>query len=302
MATSRRRATRRRAPRVIAALVALVVVVLVVVTLVGRDSGSPSGGSGGSADGSGASSDPTASGDPTATPPPPRPQAGACRQLGYDAAGASTDDTATVPCRRPHTALTVAVEDLPRGPKGGLMDVAGPLSQARVASGCRAAVADLLGGSVEQRRLSMLEAVWFLPTEEELAAGADWYRCDVVALAGPDRLAPLTGVLRGIVGDDRATRYAVCGTAEPGAADFERVVCSAQHSWRAISTVDLASLAGRDGAYPGPAAVREAGQDPCQTAGQDAASDPLQYRWGYEWPTRAQWGAGQTYGVCWAPA
>jgi len=32
------------------------------------------------------------------------------------------------------------------------------------------------------------------------------------------------------------------------------------------------------------------------------ADDPLNYRWGYEWPTEQQWQAGQHYGICWAPA
>ena len=31
------------------------------------------------------------------------------------------------------------------------------------------------------------------------------------------------------------------------------------------------------------------------------APDPLDFRWGYEWPTLEQWRAGKRYGVCWAP-
>ena len=91
-------------------------------------------------------------------------------------------------------------------------------------------------------------------------------------------------------------RYAMCGTAAPDDPDFERVICSRPHSWRAISTVDF-----DPGAYPGADAVRARGQGPCEDAGAQVADDPLDYEWAYEWPTAAQWKQGQTFGRCWAP-
>ena len=36
-------------------------------------------------------------------------------------------------------------------------------------------------------------------------------------------------------------------------------------------------------------------------AARAIASDALDYEWGYEWPTKEQWQAGQTFGRCWAP-
>ena len=89
----------------------------------------------------------------------------------------------------------------------------------------------------------------------------------------------------------------MCGTAEPGTAGFRRVACSTDHSWRALSTVDIAGRA-----YPGVEKVRAAGQQTCQDAASAVADDPLNYRWGYEWPTEQQWQSGQHYGICWAPA
>jgi hypothetical protein len=53
--------------------------------------------------------------------------------------------------------------------------------------------------------------------------------------------------------------------------------------------------------YPGVVAVRTAGQQACQDAAAAVADDPLNYRWGYEWPTLQQWQGGQHYGICWAP-
>jgi hypothetical protein len=144
----------------------------------------------------------------------------------------------------------------------------------------------------------MLRAVWFTPTVQASDEGADWFRCDVIAVAGDQQLATLTGTLKGALGSAGASGpWAMCGTAQPGSPSFRRVPCREKHSWRALRTVAL------DGAdYPGQAAAKAAGQDACQEAGREVAADALDYRWGYEWPTRAQWDAGQTYGICWATA
>ena len=69
------------------------------------------------------------------------------------------------------------------------------------------------------------------------------------------------------------------------------------HAWRAVSTIAL--LRGR--AYPGIAAVRSAGDDRCRDLVRDLVDDPLSFRFGWEWPTRDQWRAGQRHGYCWAP-
>ena len=39
--------------------------------------------------------------------------------------------------------------------------------------------------------------------------------------------------------------------------------------------------------YPGVEKARAAGQQPCQDAANAVADDPLNYQWGYEWPTEA---------------
>ena len=119
----------------------------------------------------------------------------------------------------------------------------------------------------------------------------------MVALATDEELVPLTGRLAGVLdSDDGRDRYGMCGTAEPGTPSFSRVVCSREHTWRAVAVVPFDA-----GPYPGAAKARAAGETPCQDAGAAAASDSLDYAWGYEWPTKAQWRAGQTFGRCWAP-
>lgn len=249
------------------------------------------------------SSTPTPSATPSSTAPPPRatpapvPSPKSCYALSYDAAIAPTTSASPVPCSRKHTSVTYAVGRLDTLVDGHLLAVDSDRVQQQVASECPARFGPFIGGSVEDRRLSMLRPVWFTPSVEESDAGASWFRCDVVALAADGELAPLSGPMAGVLSTSAGQdRYGMCGTASPGTADFSRVVCSAPHSWRAIAVVPLG-----DGAYPGKEQVRAAGQSPCQDAGAAVAPDTLDYQWGYEWPTAEQWEAGQTFGRCWAP-
>lgn len=238
---------------------------------------------------------PTATAEPAK--PVKRPPVRACYRLAYDDAVAPTNDRAPVPCDREHTSVTFLVGELDTVVAGRLLAVDSARVQEQVATDCPRAFGRFVGGSVEDRRLSMLRAVWFTPTVEESDEGADWFRCDVIAVAADERLAPLTGPMAGVLDTEAGRdRYAMCGTAEPGTDGFRRVICSAAHSWRALSTVPFPGSG-----YPGEARVRAAGEEPCEAAGRAAADDALNFRWGYEWPTEGQWDAGQTYGICWAP-
>ncbi len=252
--------------------------------------------------GSGTSADPSPSPSTTAPPPPTAtpvavPRERECRALDYDEAVAPTSPARRVSCRGSHTALTFQVGELDTVLDGHLIAVDSPRVQEQVATTCPEQFARFVGGTEDERRLSMLRTVWFTPSVEESDTGANWYRCDVIALAADEELAPLTGILQGVLTrSDGRDRYAMCGTAEPGTQDFARVICSAEHSWRAIATVPF-----EEGKYPGLDTVRDDGQDQCEDIARDAADDPLGFRWGYEWPTAEQWAGGQTYGFCWAP-
>ncbi|MCW2845425.1 MAG: hypothetical protein JWN22_3341 [Nocardioides sp.] len=234
---------------------------------------------------------------PTAAVAAPRPDDRACYRLDFDAAVAPTNETRPADCTRAHTSMTYVVDTLDTVVDGHLLAVDSQRVQAQVARTCPDRLTGFLGGTPDDLHLSMLRAVWFTPTVEESDAGADWYRCDVIAVASDGELAPLTGRLAGVLGRPAARApYGMCGTAEPGTAAFHRVICSSDHSWRAIRTVDFARRT-----YPGESAARAAGQQPCEDAARERASDALNFRWGYEWPTEKQWGAGQTYGLCWIP-
>ena len=246
-----------------------------------------------------ASASPSAGTEP-AVEEPPAPEDGSCYRLTLEDAARPTNDSRSVPCTERHTARTFHVGRLDVVVDGHSLGVDSERVQRQLAETCPAELATFLGGDEETRALSRFEPIWFGPTLEQFDAGADWFRCDVVAVGGPDELLTLPSDqrLRGILSRPGALdTYGLCGTAQPGAEDFERVACALPHSWVAISTIPIA---GGD-RYPGVEAVREAGDESCSDEVRARNDLVLEYTYGWEWPTAEQWSAGQRYGFCWAP-
>ncbi|WP_300677110.1 septum formation family protein [Nocardioides sp.] len=243
---------------------------------------------------------------PTPTPPAhasavPNPADRACYRLSYADAVAPTAPSAqavastAVSCAKGHTSETFYVGALSDVVDGHLVAVDSTRIQRQSARTCPAKLSAYLGGSVEDLRLSMLRAVWFTPTVADSETGAAWLRCDVIAVAGKEKLATVTGSLKGSLASG-AGAEAMCGTAAPSATGFERVPCAQKHTWKALKVVTIAGEK-----YPGTDAAKAAGQTICKNEGKAVASNALDYSWSYEWPTAEQWDAGQTYGICWAP-
>jgi hypothetical protein len=139
--------------------------------------------------------------------------------------------------------------------------------------------------------------VWFSPSLEDADAGANWYRCDVVAPRSEGKLLPLPPRLKGVLDKDGALdRFGTCGTAAPDAPGFSRVVCSEKHKWRAIETMALPS----DKHYLAKD-VTAAADSRCKDVASERANGSLKFTWSFEWPPRAQWNAGQRWGYCWVP-
>ena len=227
-------------------------------------------------------------------PAQPVPRAGECRAFGLKAALAPVSKVEPRPCGRPHTAETFLVGRLDLVQDGHRLAVDSPAVQARPVRRCTERLARHLRADPRELRLSMAQAVWFSPSVEDATAGADWFRCDLVVVAAPDRLLPLP---RRTAGMGSPESIAMCATAEPGTPGFSRVVCSRPHSWRAVSTVDLP---GRT--PPAPQAAADLMEEPCRAAARARAADPLDFEWSQESPTAQQWRAGQHYGICWVPA
>ena len=234
-------------------------------------------------------------------PPPPAPALGACYRLSYDEAVAPTSEDSPASCAKGHTTQTFAVGQLDQVTNGHLLAVDSDAVRTQVANRCPAQLAAYVGATEEQLRLSLLRPVWFTPTIAQSDAGAAWYRCDVIAVSGDKQVAKIDHDIAGALKKPAGrAEFALCGTAQPGTAAFARVLCREDHSWKAISVIDLSKTSKNDG-YPGVAKVKGAGQTVCADAARAIASDALDYEWGYEWPTKAQWQAGQTYGRCWSP-
>jgi hypothetical protein len=236
----------------------------------------------------------------TPTEAPSRPPARGCYRLDLPELTDPSSTKDPVDCGSRHSAQTIHVGRLDTVVEGHAVAVTSDHVREQLARTCPRRMARFLGGGREERRLTRFEVVWFGPTLAHSDAGSDWFRCDVVALAGQDRLLPLPPPrrLRGVLDREGAlATYGLCGTAAPGSPDFSRVICDRPHRWRAISTIPLT---GGD-AYPGEAAVRAAGDEACRQQAVARAEDPLQFRYGWEWPSAEQWAAGQRYGYCWVP-
>lgn len=246
-------------------------------------------------------SDTTPSASPTPTEstrpldPGPRPRVGECHRLSFGQAVAVVGRTEPVRCTRKHTAETYFVGRLDLETKAGhVRRVDSRAAQRQARSTCSARLPRHLGRTPRELRLSMAQSVWFTPSPKRAEAGAGWFRCDVVVVAGPRRLLPLPRRTKGW-GD--APAVAMCATAAPGTKAFRRVGCGAKHAWRAVSTVDIPGKK-----VPTKATVADRMDGPCGDAARSTADDPLDFTWSQESPTKEQWDAGQRYGICWVPA
>lgn len=237
-----------------------------------------------------------ASASPTETTPPdpgPTPEVGECHRLTFRQAVAVVGRTAPVACRKKHTAETYFVGRLDLTTRSGFTRrVDSQAAQRQMRSACTTRLPKHLGREPRDLRLSMAQAVWFAPGPNRAAAGADWFRCDVVAVASPRTLLPLPRRTKGWEGAP-----AMCATAAPGTPGFRRVACSAKHAWRAVSTVDITAKK-----LPRAGAIADLMETTCRDLAASSASDPLDFIWSQESPTQEQWDAGQRYGICWVPA
>jgi hypothetical protein len=248
---------------------------------------------------------PKAAPTPTPTPPPtataaPSPAPRGCYNLTYDAALAATSDARPVECSTPHTVRTFHLGSASTVTASGhLLAIDSGRVRQQIATECPRRFASYVGGSSEERRLSMLAPVWFGPTLQQSDDGQSWLRCDVLALAAEGKLARLGGKLDRIL--DKAEgreRWGRCATAKPGTRGAHQVICSTNAAWRAVATVDVKPAA--KGALPPAKSLKETGRR-CEDRVRDRAKDPLTFTWGWTPPTAAQWAAGQRYGFCWAP-
>jgi hypothetical protein len=239
--------------------------------------------------------------DPEATEEPePAPRKGECRLLQRDDVAAPTDDTRPVRCRQPHTAQTFHVGRVPADVVG---DRAEPDTEAiagYVTPRCNRLFARWIGGDRDTRILSRLHSVWFLPDDEDLALGARWFRCDAVAYGSGDEPARLPADVAGALdGDDALGDFGLCSEGSPEREDSVLLMCDRRrHDWRAFAVQRLEP--GRRDSYPSRQARRQARRS-CSDAAREELDFPLEWRYGWQPPSRRAWSTGVRHGLCWVP-
>lgn len=230
-----------------------------------------------------------------------RPENKACYQLDTSQLTKPNNGSQPVGCSRHHNALTIFVGKLRTVVNGHSLAVDSKRVQRQLTTTCPRKLAEFVGGSPDIRNRSRFNVVWFSPTPAQSDSGAPWFRCDLIAFAKQESLLalPSTKKLEGVLdGPHGLDTYGLCGTAAPGAPGFERVICAHSHAWRSVSTIPIAG--GKK--YPGVDQVRTSGDSTCQSRVRQSSGFSLKFRYGWEWPTREQWNAGQHYGFCWAPS
>ena len=88
--------------------------------------------------------------------------------------------------------MTIYVGEFDPIVDGHLLAVDSEEVQAQIAKVCPSKVGDWVGGSKEDQRLSRFKATWFSPTLAASDAGADWFRCDLVAKRGEKSFVAIT--------------------------------------------------------------------------------------------------------------
>lgn len=233
----------------------------------------------------------------SAPPAPANPEVGSCHELSASEATDPVDTGGPVPCRGPHTSVSVKVGQLSPVVDGHLLAVDSRTVRAQIAKACPNEPGPYVGGEQTTQRLSRFEVVSFSPSLEQADAGANWYRCDVVAVRSQGQLLALPARLKGVLDQEGALdRFGTCGTAAPDERGFARVVCAQRHSWRAVDVVELPT----DARYLAKDVAATA-DSACKDVASERANGELKYTWSFEWPTRAQWASGQRYGYCWVP-
>ena len=224
------------------------------------------------------------------------PSTGACRMLTTSQTAGPSNASATVSCSEPHDAQTYAVGALPHRFADASYDDARLDTWAYAK--CASAFSTYLGTDDSTAMRSLLTWIWFRPSKDQWAAGARWYRCDVLGGSATQHGAyvdlPTTakGLLQGR-GDDHWMACAKGKSVDSGT----KVPCSMAHDWRAATTIKLGES---DESYPGDTVAKTKTKSYCAESIDAWLGYPSSYDYGYTWFGAQEWQAGNRRSVCWA--
>ena len=229
------------------------------------DSGSSSGETSQVDEGTGGSTDPSAA-------EAGRPERGTCWAVPASSVADQEywfDDSARVPCTEPHTTETVMTFGLPEPTVDDALEAL---------TFCERHVRSHLG--VDPGSWVPWSPVAFLPSDEQVAAGASWVRCDVFFPATTLRSsARTTSVSAKGIADAPPADFWACTDKPPAGADQPFVPCDRPHGYE--ETGRLAILSGIS-EYPSKAELAAAAEQQCREGppfgrddvSVDAAWDP----------------------------
>ncbi|HEX6515161.1 MAG TPA: septum formation family protein [Nocardioidaceae bacterium] len=224
------------------------------------------------------------------------PELGACRVLTPEDVAEPDNDSPVVDCDEPHTAQTFAVGTFPTSVTRGV-SVEDEALGAYAFRTCTPKFRRFLGGDESLVLRSILTWAWFRPSKEAWAAGARWYRCDVVGGGAQSRsFVNLPRSAKGVLLGRPDDRWMVCAQG-PTVSGSVKVDCSKPHDWRAVTTIRLGDA---HDPYPGDRLVEVRTRDYCSDSVGAWLSYPVDYEFGYTWFHEAEWKAGNRRSICWA--
>lgn len=232
---------------------------------------------------------------PESEAPPDRvPELGECYALTPDDVAQPSVDAAPVRCAGEHTAQTFAVGTLPERLGDDRED---PALGRWIHPRCQRAFERFLGADESLAMRIHLSWAWFRPGEAAWDDGRRWYRCDAVGgRADATAYEPLPETVEGLFRAEPPQEWLTCARGET-VAGSEKVPCSQEHDWRAVTTI---KLGGPDDPYPGDREVQVRSRDFCSDSVVAWLNYPVEYEFGYTWFREAEWQAGNRRSVCWA--
>jgi Septum formation len=230
-------------------------------------------------------------------PKEPEPREGACHDLSAVQVSRAHDKRKPVRCRKPHTTQTYYVG------RFELATFADQTPDTSAVAGyvtpkCTRHFKRWVGGDRVTRLLTRAHPVWFVPTTRDIKRGARWFRCDVVVSATESRLEKLPRDSEGLLDSASAMdAYGLCSRGSPERRRSKTVTCSRGHTWRAF---DVIRVRGKSDRYPSRKRLRKTGER-CQNRARVELDYPLEWKYGWQPPTRAQWRIDVRWGICWVP-
>lgn len=225
------------------------------------------------------------------------PELGACRVLTPDdVRQVPANATRTVDCADKHTAETFAVGELPD--EFDDVDYDDDALGEHAYRTCTEKFEKFLGASDESLVLrAIVSWAWFRPSEKAWSDGARWYRCDAVGgTASSDEYRPLPPTVKGLLLGRPDDRWLVCAVGDT-VADGEKVPCSQDHDWRAVTTIKLGEPEDR---YPGDEVVASRSKAFCANSIKAWLNYPARFEYGFTIFHEAEWQGGNRRSVCWA--